>query len=119
MTLPQPLQQFLQSQLVQRLFWITLAFALLSLCLRYVVILVQQERHVKQEALQQIDFLHELVERTLGQTIDPHTANLQLILDTYADQHGSIQLVLFDTQGIPIALTEQLGATRQLLSLPV
>ena len=119
MTLPQPLQQFLQSQLVQRLFWITLAFALLSLCLRYVVILVQQERHVKQEALQQIDFLHELVERTLGQTIDPHTANLQLILDTYADQHGSIQLVLFDPQGIPIALTEQLGATRQLLSLPV
>lgn len=119
MKLPPALQQFSRLQLIQRLFWITLAFAVLSLCLRYVVILVQQDRHLAQETQLQIDFLHALIERTLGQTIEPHTANLQFILDTYADQHGSMQLVLFDPQGLPVALTEQLGATRQFRSLPV
>jgi PAS domain S-box-containing protein len=119
MILRPALRQFFQLHLIRRLFWITIAFAVLSLCLRYVVILVQQQRHLEQETISQLDFLYALVERTLGQTIEPNTNHLQLLLDTYADQHQSRQLILFDPQGIPIALTEQQGNTKQLRNLPV
>jgi PAS domain S-box-containing protein len=119
MTFPQSLKQFLQLQLIQRLFWITLAFAVLSLCLRYVVILVQQQRHLEQETVVQIQFLHALLDRSLNQTAAPNVLSLQLILDTYANQQDNVQLVLFDPQGVPLALTEQQGTSRQIRSLPV
>lgn len=96
------LHRIRDTRLLQYVLMMTVLMVLVSLGTRYAMLIWQQQHEQQRNTEQQVDFLIDLLNTTLLQGED--IAALQRLLDSYAKQSPSTQLVLFNPTGQVVVL---------------